>query len=78
MQYRLLKKLRKTEQTFDKICSEFRIHPVVDNGIDTRICHCEPVEEEVKVSDISSFGDGRLMEDKDEVDMVRSPAHHED
>ena len=78
MQNKLLEKLWKTEENFVEICSEFRIHPVVDNGIDTRICHCKPVKEEVEVSNVSSFGDGRFMKDDDEVDMVRSPAHHED
>ena len=53
-------------------------HPVVDDWIDTGVSHGEPVEEEVDVANIGSFGDGGVVEYEDEVYMVLGPADHED
>ena len=60
-----------------EIGTESYIHPVVDDWIDTGVSHGKPVEEEVDMADVGSLGDGGIVEYKDEVDMVRCPADHE-
>ena len=67
-----------TAQHLVEVGSEPGAHPVVDDGIDTGVGHGQPVEEEVDVADVLGLGDGRVVVYQDEVDVVWSPAHHED
>ena len=67
-----------TKHNFLEVDSKLRIHPVVDERVDARVGHCKPVEEKIEVTDVCGLSDGGFMENSDEVDMVWSPADHED
>ena len=73
----MFEEARYTAQDLVEIGTESRIHPVVDDWIDTGVSHGKPVEEEVDMADVGSLGDGGIVEYEDEVDMVRCPADHE-
>ena len=61
-----------------EIRPESGVHPVVDDGVDTGGGHGQPVEGQVDVADPGDPGDLRVVVGVDEVDVVGSPAHHED
>jgi hypothetical protein len=73
----LFEEARYTAKDLVEIGTESRIHPVVDDRIDTGVTHGKPVEEEVDMADVGSLGDGGIVEYKDEVDMIRCPTDHE-
>ena len=49
------------------------VHGVVDEGVDRRVGHSEPVEEEVDILNEGELDDGIVMENVDEVNIVRKP-----
>ena len=49
------------------------VHGVVDEGVDGCVGHSKPVEEEVNMLDGGELGDGIVMENVDEVNIVRQP-----
>ena len=66
------------EEDHVEIVSEPLVHPVVDDGVDAGGGHGQPVEGQVDVVDVGDPVDGGVVVGVDEVDVVRSPAHHED
>ena len=54
------------------------VHPIVDDWIDTGIGHGQPVEAQVDVVNVRDLGDGWIVVGVQEVDVVGSPANHED
>ena len=67
-----------TEENHIKIGTKSLVHPIVDDGINTGVGHGQPVEAKVYVANVGHLGDGRVVVGVDEVDVVRSPAYHED
>ena len=47
------------------------VHGVVDEGVDRCVSHSEPVEEEIDMLDGRERDDGIVMENVDEVNIVR-------
>ena len=54
------------------------VHPIVYYRVDTGICHREPEEEKVDVTDVLVLGDAGHVVHEDEVHVVGRPTHHED
>ena len=66
-----------TAEDLVEVRSEPLVEPVVDDGVDAGVGHGQPVEAEVDVADVRVGGDGWIVVGVDEVDVIRSPAHHE-
>ena len=69
---------RQEEENHVEVISESLVHPVVDDGVNTGGGHGQPVEGQVDVVDVGDPLDGGVVVGVDEVDVVGSPAHHED
>lgn len=59
------------------------VHPVVNERVDHRVGHGEPVEGQVHVLDVAAGCDGVVVVGVDEIAVVRQPAeckdgYHED
>ena len=69
---------RQEEENHVEIVSEPLVHPVVDDGVDASGGHGQPVEGQVDVVDVGDPVDGGVVVGVDEVDVIWSPADHED
>ena len=56
----------------------FPVHDIVDDRVNTGIGHGQPVETKVDMTNVGLPGDGWKVVGINEVDMIRSPANHED
>ena len=70
----------KATENLVEVSSKAFVHPVVNDRIHASVGHGQHVEEQVKVTNIMSSCEGRLVKYQDEVDVIWSPANskHED
>ena len=63
-----------------KIMFQFKpcVHPVVDDRIDHRICHCQPIEWKKDLPDVLVFYNRGVMVIRNEIAMVGKPTNSKD
>ena len=54
------------------------VHPVVDDRIDHRICHCQPIEWKKDLPDVLVFYNRGVMVIRNEIAMVGKPTNSKD